>query len=93
MAKQKKSQADTGGLLEQLKVPSGPVDLSKYDTRATPGFTGTKDEGKLALENLGAEVSDWQERLYAEGRKDGQRRVLLPPTIWAVAPASNSCPA
>ncbi|MGW1342146.1 polyphosphate kinase 2 family protein [Kribbella sp. NPDC002412] len=77
MAKQKKSQADTGGLLEQLKVPSGPVDLSKYDTRATPGFTGTKDEGKLALENLGAEVSDWQERLYAEGRKNGQRRVLL----------------
>jgi PPK2 family polyphosphate:nucleotide phosphotransferase len=73
MAKQKKSQ----GLLEQLRVPSGPVDLSKYDTRATPGFTGTKDEGKVALESLGTEVSDWQERLYAEGRKDGQRSVLL----------------
>jgi PPK2 family polyphosphate:nucleotide phosphotransferase len=77
MANQKKSQADKGGLLEQLRVPSGPVDLSTYDTRATPGFTGTKDEGKEALESLGAEVSDWQERLYAEGRKDGQRSVLL----------------
>ncbi|MFI7065371.1 polyphosphate kinase 2 family protein [Kribbella sp. NPDC050124] len=77
MAKQKKSQADKGGLLEQLKVPQGPVDLSTYDTRATPGFTGTKDEGKLALENLGAELSDWQERLFAEGRQDGQRSVLL----------------
>lgn len=77
MAKQKNGQADTGGLLEQLRVPSGPVELSKYDTRATPGFTGTKDEGKVALETLGAEVSDWQERLYAEGRKDGSRSVLL----------------
>ncbi|MEI8408672.1 MULTISPECIES: polyphosphate kinase 2 family protein [unclassified Kribbella] len=77
MAKQKNGQADTGGLLEQLRVPSGPVELSKYDTRATPGFTGTKDEGKVALETLGAEVSDWQERLYAEGRTDGSRSVLL----------------
>ncbi len=78
MAKQTKSQAaDKGGLLEHLRVPSGPVDLSKYDTRATPGFTGTKDEGKVALESLGAEVSDWQERLFAEGRKGGQRSVLL----------------
>ncbi|MFG1814043.1 PPK2 family polyphosphate kinase [Kribbella sp. NPDC049174] len=77
MAKQKKSQADQDGLLEQLRVPPGPVDLSKYDTRATPGFTGTKDEGKVALESLGAEVSDWQERLFAEGRKGGQRSVLL----------------
>jgi PPK2 family polyphosphate:nucleotide phosphotransferase len=78
MGKQKKSQAaDQGGLVEQLRVPSGPVDLSKYDTRATPGFTGTKDEGKVALESLGPEVSDWQERLFAEGRKGGQRSVLL----------------
>jgi PPK2 family polyphosphate:nucleotide phosphotransferase len=74
MAKEKNGQ---GGLREQLRVPSGPVELSKYDTRATPGFSGTKDEGKLALEALGAEVSDWQERLFAEGRSGGQRSVLL----------------
>ncbi|GAB2644943.1 PPK2 family polyphosphate kinase [Kribbella swartbergensis] len=78
MAKEKNSQAaNRGGLLEQLRVPSGPVDLSTYDTRATPGFTGSKEDGKLALEGLDAEVSDWQERLYAEGRKGGQRSVLL----------------
>jgi len=78
MAKQKKGQkAEDGGLREQLRVPSGPVDLTKYDTRATPGFSGAKDEGKAALDSLGAEVSDWQERLFAEGRKDGQRSVLL----------------
>ena len=77
MAKQKKGKDDDGGLREQLRVPSGPVDLTTYDTRATPGFSGSKDEGKVALENLGAEVSDWQERLFAEGRKDGERSVLL----------------
>ena len=73
MAKQK----DQGGLLKQLRLPEGPVDLTEYDARATPGFSGTKEEGKVALENLGAEVSDWQERLFAEGRKGGQRSVLL----------------
>ncbi|WP_202866306.1 PPK2 family polyphosphate kinase [Kribbella turkmenica] len=77
MAKEKRGRTDRGGLLEQLRVPSGPVDLSKYDTRATPGFTGTKDDGKRALEALGTEVSDWQERLFAEGRTGGQRSVLL----------------
>src|SRR6266566_1718432 len=77
MAKQKKGQKADGGLLEQLRVPSGPVDLTKFDTRATPGFDGAKDEGKVALESLGAEVSDWQERLFAEGCKGGQRSVLL----------------
>ncbi|WP_328521249.1 polyphosphate kinase 2 family protein [Kribbella sp. NBC_00359] len=78
MAKQKKGQkAEDGGLRGELRVPSGPVDLTKYDTRATPGFSGSKDDGKAALESLGADVSDWQERLFAEGRKDGQRSVLL----------------
>ncbi|ADB32380.1 protein of unknown function DUF344 [Kribbella flavida DSM 17836] len=64
-------------LLDALRVPAGAVDLSKYDTRATTGFEGTKDDGKVALEQLGAEVSDWQERLFAEGRKGGDRSVLL----------------
>ncbi|WP_432893222.1 PPK2 family polyphosphate kinase [Kribbella sp. CA-245084] len=78
MAKQKKGEkAAAGGLREQLRVPAGPVDLTTYDTRATPGFDGSKDDGKEALEGLGAEVSDWQERLFAEGRKDGDRSVLL----------------
>ena len=81
MAKEKKSQnaekAEAGGLAAQLRVPSGPVDLSAWDTKATTGFTGSKDEGKLALDAIGPEVSDWQERLFAEGRKGGERSVLL----------------
>ncbi|WBQ01837.1 PPK2 family polyphosphate kinase [Kribbella sp. CA-293567] len=80
MAKNKIPKPDDvagGRLLDQLRVPQGPVDLSNWDTRATTGFTGTKDEGKLALDALGPEVSDWQERLFAEGRKGGERSVLL----------------
>jgi PPK2 family polyphosphate:nucleotide phosphotransferase len=79
MAKNKKDDgpAPSGKLLDELRVPPGPVDLSAYDTRATTGFAGDKDDGKVALESLGAEVSDWQERLYAEGRKGGQRSILL----------------
>jgi PPK2 family polyphosphate:nucleotide phosphotransferase len=53
------------------------VDLTTYDTRATTGFSGTKDDGRVAMEALGAEISDWQERLFAEGRKGGERSVLL----------------
>ena len=78
MAKQKKGQKDAGGgLRELLRVPAGEVDLTKFDTRATAGFSGSKDDGKVALEGLGSEVSDWQERLFAEGRTGGERRVLL----------------
>lgn len=82
MAKQKKGEkaaekAAGGGLRELLRVPAGEVDLTTYDTRGTAGFSGSKDDGKAALEDLGAEVSDWQERLFAEGRTGGQRSILL----------------
>ncbi len=71
------AEAPAGSLLDKLRVPEGPVDLSGYDTSTTPGFSGGKTEGREALEALGPEVSDWQERLYAEGRKGGERSVLL----------------
>jgi PPK2 family polyphosphate:nucleotide phosphotransferase len=67
----------TGKLLDELRVPAGPVDLSTYDTRSAPGSPGGKAGGKAALQALGPEVSEWQERLYAEGRKGGRRSVLL----------------
>jgi PPK2 family polyphosphate:nucleotide phosphotransferase len=50
-----------------LRLPPGPVDLTALDPRATPGFSGGKDDGKLALAALGEELGDLQERLYAEG--------------------------
>ena len=62
---------------EALSVPRGPVDLASYDTNAKPGFDGNKKKGKAALFALGDELSDLQERLFAEGMSGGRRRVLL----------------
>jgi PPK2 family polyphosphate:nucleotide phosphotransferase len=67
----------TGKLLDKLRVPAGPVDLSSYDPAGTPGLSGGKTKGKKALAKLGPALSDWQERLYAEGRTGGSRRILL----------------
>ena len=64
-------------IAEHLRLPPGPVDLSALPTDATPGFEGGKSEGQEALEGLGEELSDLQERLYAEGRSGGSRSVLL----------------
>jgi PPK2 family polyphosphate:nucleotide phosphotransferase len=62
-----------------LRLPPGPVDLRGIDSGATPGVTLTgKQEGKAALEALGDELSDLQERLYAEGAADvGHGRSVL----------------
>ncbi len=64
-------------LTELLRLPPGPVDLSTYDARDTPGFDGSKSEGKKALRDLGDHLSELQERLFAEGVDGGRRSVLL----------------
>jgi PPK2 family polyphosphate:nucleotide phosphotransferase len=74
MGKRNKAGARVSDL---LRVPSGPVDLSAYDTRATPGFGGDKAAAKAELDTLGPQLSDLQERLHAEGVEGGSRRVLL----------------
>jgi PPK2 family polyphosphate:nucleotide phosphotransferase len=74
MGKSNKAGARVSDL---LRVPSGPVDLSAYDTRATPGFEGGKAAGKAELAALGPNLSDLQERLHAEGVTGGSRSVLL----------------
>jgi len=55
----------------------GAVDLTAMPTDATPDFIGGKKEGKAALAALGDELSDLQERLWAERITGSQRRVLL----------------
>jgi PPK2 family polyphosphate:nucleotide phosphotransferase len=60
-----------------LHVRSGPVDLATYPTDAKPGVDGGKRKGKEALFALGDELSDLQERLFAEGRSGSPRRILL----------------
>jgi PPK2 family polyphosphate:nucleotide phosphotransferase len=62
---------------EILTVPRGPVDLASYDSRAKPGFSGNKKQGKAVLFAMGDELSELQERLFAEGVSGGGRRVLL----------------
>jgi PPK2 family polyphosphate:nucleotide phosphotransferase len=60
-----------------FRLPAGPVDLAAIETDATPGFEGGKKKGKAALFALGDELSDLQERLFAEGRSGSERRLLL----------------
>ena len=74
MAKSSKAAARVSDL---LRVPSGPVDLSALDTRATPGFDGDKAAGRASLAALCPRLSDLQERLHAEGVSGGSRRLLL----------------
>jgi PPK2 family polyphosphate:nucleotide phosphotransferase len=60
-----------------LRLPPGPVDLRAIDPASTPGFTGDKAAGKQALAELGDELADLQERLFAEGTTGSRRRLLL----------------
>ena len=59
------------------RLAPGPVDLRALDTGTTPGFDGDKAAGQAALEHLGRDLSDLQERLFAEGRVGGRPRLLL----------------
>ena len=59
------------------RLAAGPVDLTSVPTDATPGFADGKKKGVAALATLGEQLSDLQERLWAERSSGSQRRVLL----------------
>ena len=61
---------------EALRVPAG-FDLAAYDRASTPGFDGDKAAGQALVAHHADELSDLQERLFAEGRSGGSRSVLL----------------
>ncbi|MBD5787642.1 polyphosphate kinase 2 family protein [Cellulosimicrobium terreum] len=61
---------------EVLRTPRG-FDLATFDRRSTPGFDGGKAAGRAVVAGHAAELSDLQERLFAEGRSGGSRSVLL----------------
>ena len=67
----------TDSVAELLRLPLGPVDLAAIDPRGIPGFDGDKAAGKRALAALGAPLADLQERLYAESKAGGTRRILI----------------
>jgi polyphosphate kinase 2 (PPK2 family) len=64
-------------IADLLLAPVGVVDLSAIDTRATPGFEGTKSDAEALLPELGERLATLQEQLYANGRTGGARSVLL----------------
>jgi PPK2 family polyphosphate:nucleotide phosphotransferase len=59
--------------------PGGPVDLSAIDPAGTPGMPHKADKhwADDRLVEIGAELADHQERLYAGGKAGGSRRRLL----------------
>jgi PPK2 family polyphosphate:nucleotide phosphotransferase len=67
----------TDDISAHLRLPQGPVDLSAIETDAAPGFDGSKADGRAALEAMGPELADLQERLWAERTAGSERRVLL----------------
>jgi PPK2 family polyphosphate:nucleotide phosphotransferase len=59
------------------RLPPGPVDLTVVPTDDQPGFDAGKAKGTAALAALGDELSELQERLWAERTTGSSRRVLL----------------
>ncbi|MFJ2674156.1 PPK2 family polyphosphate kinase [Streptomyces sp. NPDC087525] len=65
-------------LRELLRIPEGePVDLSSYDSRATPGGPADKAAALAAVPPLAQRLAGLQERLYAASTAGGPHRVLL----------------
>ena len=56
---------------------SGVTTLADVDSRSTPGFDGDKKDAQDAMADLGEELADLQERLWANGTRDDPRTVLL----------------
>jgi PPK2 family polyphosphate:nucleotide phosphotransferase len=72
----KTGQAAPSRLAEQLQVDES-FRLADLDPASTPGFDGGKAAAKEALAEAATRVSDLQERLWAESRDGGRRRILL----------------
>ncbi|MFJ5681918.1 PPK2 family polyphosphate kinase [Streptomyces sp. NPDC093099] len=85
MAKKNKKDKAAGkrrqpppALRELLRIPEGePVDLSSYDSRATPGGPADKAAALAAVPPLAQRLAGLQERLYAASTAGGRHRVLL----------------
>jgi PPK2 family polyphosphate:nucleotide phosphotransferase len=62
---------------DKLRLPRGPVTLADLDPGDTSLFDGSKKEATKALAELGEELADLQERMYAAAYTGGSRRVLI----------------
>jgi PPK2 family polyphosphate:nucleotide phosphotransferase len=73
---QKAKQAEVSAS-SLLRVPAGPVDLSRFDPRSTPGAPGGRAATEAAFAAGATDLALLQERLYAEGVGGGSRRLLV----------------
>jgi PPK2 family polyphosphate:nucleotide phosphotransferase len=64
-------------ILDDLRLPPGPVDLSTYSTDGTPHFKGGKADGERALADLGPDLLELQTRLFAHRDAPDAKRLLL----------------
>jgi PPK2 family polyphosphate:nucleotide phosphotransferase len=65
-------------LTDRLRLPPArPVLIGDLPTGTTPGLKGGKRQARAALCALGPTLSEWQERLFAEGQTGGKRSLLL----------------
>jgi PPK2 family polyphosphate:nucleotide phosphotransferase len=64
-------------LRELLGVKPGPVDLSAIGTRDVPGDPGGKEAATDAREEVGRELAELQEKLFAQAQVEGSPRRLL----------------
>ncbi|RXR24739.1 polyphosphate kinase 2 family protein [Oerskovia turbata] len=62
--------------VEALRAPRG-LDLATFDRAATPGWSQGRKQAERLLDAHADELSELQERLFAEGRSGGGRSVLL----------------
>ena len=61
---------------ETLRVGKG-FSLAALDPDSTPGYTGAKEDGRALLAGMDDELAELQEKLFAESRFGGTKRVLL----------------
>jgi PPK2 family polyphosphate:nucleotide phosphotransferase len=61
---------------ETLRAGEG-FSLADVDPDSTPGYSGGKEDGKALLATMDDELAELQEKLFAEGRFGGRKRILL----------------
>lgn len=63
--------------MSTLTPVTAEFELASIDPSSTPGFEGKKKDAEKALEKNSERLADLQERLFAESKFGGERRVLL----------------
>lgn len=67
----------TYAVTDLLRLPPGAVTLSDHDPGDTSGLEGGKKKAEKALTDLSRELTDLQERMYANAYTGGARRILI----------------